>query len=93
MEPVAALELGHFFRGPIIAAGGFSPDSAEESVAKGVASLIAFGRHFTSNSDLPRRIKLGLALTPYDRSTFYAFDAKGYTDFSNHEDAADEAAA
>ncbi len=51
----------------------------------GVASLIAFGRYFSSNPDLPRRIELGLPLTPYDRSTFYAFDARGYTDFTAYE--------
>jgi N-ethylmaleimide reductase len=50
------------------------------TVANGDASLIAFGRHFIANPDLPERIELGLPLNPYDRSTFYAFDARGYTD-------------
>ena len=27
--------------------------------------------------DLPRRIAEGLPLSPYDRKTFYAFDANG----------------
>ena len=44
MGPVAAQELGQIFKGPIIAAGGFEPDTAEAAVANGVASLIAFGR-------------------------------------------------
>jgi len=79
--PVAALHLGQIFRGMVIAAGGFSPESAEATVTSGVASLIAFGRHFTSNPDLPHRIEHDLPLTPHDRSTFYAFDARGYTDF------------
>ena len=80
-DPIAAKGLGQVFHGPIIAAGGFTPKSAEAAVADGTASLVAFGRLFTSNPDLPFRIELGLPLTPYDRSTFYAFDAKGYTDF------------
>ncbi|MDX3854894.1 alkene reductase [Streptomyces sp. AK02-01A] len=79
--PVAAQELGQFFHQPIIAAGGFQPDTAEDSVANGTASLVAFGRHFIANPDLPKRIKFGLPLNPYDRSTFYAFDAHGYTDY------------
>ena len=79
--PVVAQELSKIFRGPVIAAGGFNPDTAEASIANGDASLIAFGRHFIANPDLPRRIKLGLPLNPYDRSTFYGFDGHGYTDY------------
>jgi N-ethylmaleimide reductase len=83
--PVASLELGKLFQGTVIAAGGFTPESAEAAVTAGVANLIAFGRHFTSNPDLPFRIEHDLPFTPYDRSTFYAFDAKGYTDFATYE--------
>ena len=82
--PVAAQELRKVFRGPVIAAGGFEPDTAETTVASGDASLIAFGRHFIANPDLPKRIELGLPLNPYDRSTFYAFDARGYTDYPKY---------
>jgi N-ethylmaleimide reductase len=86
MGPVAAQELGQIFKGPIIAAGGFEPDTAEAAVANGVASLIAFGRQFIANPDLPKRIKLGLPLNRYDRSTFYGFDARGYTDYPTYEE-------
>jgi N-ethylmaleimide reductase len=85
MGPVAAQELGQIFKAPIIAAGGFDPDTAETAVANGVASLIAFGRQFIANPDLPKRIKLGLPLNRYDRSTFYGFDARGYTDYPTYE--------
>jgi N-ethylmaleimide reductase len=85
--PVAAQELSKLFKGPLIAAGGFKPDTAEAAVANGDARLIAFGRYFISNPDLPKRIKLGLPLSPYDRSTFYAFDARGYTDYATYEEA------
>jgi N-ethylmaleimide reductase len=87
-QPVAAQELSKIFRGPVIAAGGFNPDTAETSVANGDASLIAFGRHFIANPDLPKRIELGLPLNPYDRSTFYGYDARGYTDYPAHGDGA-----
>jgi N-ethylmaleimide reductase len=83
--PVAAQELSKVFHGPIIAAGGFEPYTAEATVANGDASLIAFGRHFIANPDLPKRIELGLPLNPYDRRTFYAFDARGYTDYPKYE--------
>jgi N-ethylmaleimide reductase len=79
--PIATQELSKIFKGPVIAAGGFNPETAEASVVNGDASLIAFGRHFIANPDLPRRIELGLPLNPYDRSTFYGYDARGYTDY------------
>jgi N-ethylmaleimide reductase len=82
--PVAAQELSKLFRGPVIAAGGFEPGTAEAAVTNGDASLIAFGRHFIANPDLPKRIELGLPFNPYDRSTFYAFDARGYTDYPTY---------
>ncbi|QHO75545.1 alkene reductase [Bradyrhizobium sp. CCBAU 051011] len=83
--PVAAQELSKIFRGPVIAVGGFNPETAEASVANGDASLIAFGRHFIANPDLPKRIKLGLPLNPYDRSTFYGYTGRGYTDYPFYE--------
>ena len=69
----------------MIAAGGFNPETAEASIANGDASLIAFGRHFIANPDLPRRIELGLSLNRYDRSTFYGYDARGYTDYPTYQ--------
>ncbi len=79
--PVATAQLRKIFKGKIIAAGGFEPDSAEAVVEKGHADLVAFGRHFVANPDLPKRIKLGLPLNAYDRATFYTFDFHGYTDY------------
>jgi N-ethylmaleimide reductase len=79
--PIAAERLRKIFQGKIIAAGGFEPESAEAIVEKGDADLVAFGRHFVANPDLPKRIQLGLPLNPYDRNTFYTFDARGYTDY------------
>jgi len=71
--PVAAQELSKIFQGPIIAAGGFEPDTAEAAVANGDASLISFGRHFIANSDLPKRIEFGLTLNRYDAKHFLRF--------------------
>ena len=79
--PVASEQLRKIFKGKILAAGGFEPDSAETIVEEGSADAVTFGRHFVSNPDLPRRIQEGLPLNPYDRDTFYTFDARGYTDY------------
>src|SRR5271155_2046065 len=84
--PVASEQLRKIFKGKIIAAGGFEPDSAEAFVAKGDADVVSFGRYFVSNPDLPKRSRLGLPLAEYDRDTFYTFDARGYTDYPAYQE-------
>ena len=79
--PIAAEYLRTIFTGKIVAAGGFEPDTAEAVVANGDADLVAFGRYFVSNPDLPIRIKQRLPFSDYDRNTFYTFDARGYIDY------------
>jgi N-ethylmaleimide reductase len=79
--PVAVHYLRPHFSGPIIAAGGFDGDSAEAIVASGDADLVAFGRHFSSNPDLPYRLAHKLPLTPYVRAAFWGGDEKHYSDF------------
>ena len=83
-EPIAAKHLRPKFNGTIIAAGGFTRESAEAILATGDADLVAFGRQFIANPDLPARFRLGLPLNPYDRSTFYGGDERGYLDYPFH---------
>lgn len=80
--PVASRELRPLFDGKLIAAGGFTKESGNALVGEGIADLIAYGRHFISNPDLPERFRQGIELTPYDRSTFYGGDSHGYTDYT-----------
>ena len=70
------------FSGPLIASGGFTADTAEQALAAGTADLIAFGRAFIANPDLPARLALRASLNAPDRSTFYGGDTEhGYTDY------------
>jgi N-ethylmaleimide reductase len=80
-EPVAVQHLRTLFKGSIIAAGGFNRQSAETLVAQGHADMVAFGRAFIANPDLPRRFREDIPLNAYDRDTFYGGDAGGYTDY------------
>ena len=89
--PIAAQHLRRKFRRTLIAAGGFTADSAAAIVASGDADLVAFGRHFISNPDLPERLRRNLPLTRYDRSTFYGGDGRGYIDYPAHADMAQAA--
>jgi N-ethylmaleimide reductase len=79
--PSAMVLFRSVWSGVLISAGGFTGESAEAAIAAGHADAIAFGRIFISNPDLPRRLRQGLPLTPYNRATFYGGEAKGYTDY------------
>lgn len=59
---------------------GYDRALAEQSLAQG-ADLVAFGRPFIANPDLPRRLREGAALNVPDRTTFYGGLEKGYTDY------------
>ncbi|CAI0556643.1 unnamed protein product [Linum tenue] len=70
------------FKGTFISAGGFSKEEGNRAVDEDHSDLVAFGRLFLANPDLPRRFELGAALNKYDRTTFYTLDpVVGYTDY------------
>ena len=79
--PSAMVLFRPIWRGVLIGAGGFTGETAEAAIAQGHADAIAFGRIFISNPDLPRRLRHGFPLTPYNRATFYGGEASGYTDY------------
>ncbi|KAG5641380.1 hypothetical protein DXG03_005374 [Asterophora parasitica] len=67
-----------------INAGGYTLDSAVDAGKRG--ELVAFGRLYISNPDLPLRLKKNIPLTSYDRNTFYIPGEHpdthvGYTDY------------
>ncbi|KAH8700881.1 NADH:flavin oxidoreductase/NADH oxidase family protein [Talaromyces proteolyticus] len=83
---------------PVVLCGGFSDKTAVEAAEKykgeGFDVVVAFGRWFISNPDLPFRLKEGIEFAPYDRSTFYQPKVvEGYTDYKFSERFALKAAA
>ena len=62
-------------------AGGFNRDHAVETLKKGDADLVCFGRHYLSNPDLPRRFRESAELNKYNRDTFYSQGNEGYIDY------------
>ena len=86
-ELVAAAFLRPIYKGKIIAAGGFDRDSAEAVLRRGDADVVAFGRFFTSNPDLPERFRLRLPFTPYRREAFWEGSEHDYNDFPAFEPA------
>jgi N-ethylmaleimide reductase len=87
--PVASVFLRQIYKGTIIAAGGFTGETAEAILQRGDADLVAFGRFFTSNPDLPERFRRQLPLTAYQRDAFWGGDARGYIDFPAYSEAAE----
>jgi N-ethylmaleimide reductase len=69
------------YSGTLIIAGGFDRYTAEVWLRQGKAELIAFGRKFLANPDLPERFRDGAPLNIDDPSTYYGGGAKGYIDY------------
>ncbi|KXN83313.1 putative inactive dehydrogenase EasA [Leucoagaricus sp. SymC.cos] len=69
---------------PYIASGGYNREEAIRRADERENELVAFGRRFIANPDLPVRLENDLPLNPYDRSTFYLTGdttGRGYTDY------------
>jgi N-ethylmaleimide reductase len=69
------------FSGRIIYAGRYTAERGERLIEAGLADLIAFGRPFIANPDLPRRVQHGWPLTPVDPTTMYGGTEHGFTDY------------
>ena len=76
------------FRGTLILSGGYDRERAEADLRGGRADLIAIGRPFIGNPDLPRRLERGWPLAAADQGTFYTPGGKGYTDYPAYAAAA-----
>ena len=69
------------YKGAWIVNNGYRRASAVEAIESGAADLVAFGREFIANPDLPRRLRENAPLNPLDPDTLYGGDAHGYTDY------------
>jgi 12-oxophytodienoic acid reductase len=80
-------EMRKAFKGTFMVGGGYDREEGNRVVADGYADMVAYGRLFLANPDLPRRFHFNAPLNKYDRSTFYTDDpVVGYTDYSFLED-------
>ncbi|XP_009403728.2 putative 12-oxophytodienoate reductase 11 [Musa acuminata AAA Group] len=80
--PHRLLPMRQAFKGTFIVAGGYDREEGNRVVADGYTDLVAYGRLFLANPDLPKRFELDAQLNKYERLTFYTHDpVVGYTDY------------
>ncbi|MBM7455878.1 N-ethylmaleimide reductase [Oceanisphaera litoralis] len=70
------------FPNQIIVAGNYTPERAEQVLDQGYADLVAFGRPFIANPDLPYRLQHQLPLAPIRDAFLFGGSEEGYTDYS-----------
>ena len=79
-------EFRPLFQGVIVGNCGYTKETAEERIAEGNADMIAIGRPFITNPDLPERYKNNWPLNPAeDMSLWYTSGPEGYTDYASHK--------
>jgi N-ethylmaleimide reductase len=69
------------FKGTYILSGGYNLEKAEHDLLEKAGDLVAFGRAFISNPNLPQRLREKLPLTEADAAKFYTPGPEGYTDY------------
>jgi len=76
------IKLRAAFTGTIIVAGNYTLERAEKLLNRELTDLVAFGRPFVANPDLPYRLQHRLPLASIGApNTLFGGDAVGYTDY------------
>lgn len=74
------------YSGTLIYAGKYTKTRAIHALEAGWADLIAFGRPFIANPDLPERLAKDLPLNPPRPEFFFGGGAEGLTDYPKHNE-------
>ncbi len=75
------VELRKHFNGYYMANNGYGLESAKAAIEEGRADMVAFGKWFIANPDLPYRFANNLPLNTPDSATYYGGGERGYTDY------------
>lgn len=74
---------------PVMVAGKYTSESAVKAVdedCKDGNVMVAFGKPYISNPDLPFRVKEGIPFQPWDPQTMYTQSPEGYIDYKPSEE-------
>jgi N-ethylmaleimide reductase len=67
-----------------MANNGYDLESGNRAIEQNHADMVAFGKLFIANPDLPVRFAKNLPLNTPDHATFYGGDERGYTDYPKY---------
>lgn len=76
--------LRNCFSGFYMANNGYDLEGGNNAIEQGHADMVAYGKLFIANPDLPERFAKNLPLNTPDQATFYGGDEKGYTDYPKY---------
>ncbi|WP_019499204.1 alkene reductase [Pseudanabaena sp. PCC 6802] len=79
--PIPTKYFRPLYKGTLMVNGGYTLASGNAAIANGDADLVAFGKAYIANPDLPERFRLGAPLNLPDEATFYGGGEAGYTDY------------
>lgn len=74
-------EFRPLYRGNLMVNWDYDKDSGNRAIASGDADLVAYGKLFIANPDLPERFRQNGPLNQPNPETFYGGGAEGYTDY------------
>lgn len=86
MPPSFRRAVRDTFSGAIIYAGRYNAETGAQLLESGLADLVAFGRPFMANPDLPARIANDWPLNPLNPATVYGGNAEGYVDYPTYSE-------
>lgn len=74
------------YKGTLMINSNFDQEKGNKVIEDGDADLVAYGKLFISNPDLPKRFEKNAELADWDKDTFYVPGEKGYTDYPTLEE-------
>jgi N-ethylmaleimide reductase len=86
LESNIAKRYRPIYKGNLMINSAFDRESGNQVIEEGHADLVAFGKLFISNPDLPHRFQLKAKTNAWNQETFYSQGLEGYTDYPNLEE-------
>ena len=79
--PDAVETFGKLSTHMVMANCGYTRETGEAELQRGIAGLISYGTLFLANPDLPKRFEINADLNQADRATMYGGKDQGYIDY------------
>ncbi|CAN5670221.1 alkene reductase [soil metagenome] len=87
LVPQIAVHYRPMYKGTLMINNDFNEEKGNTVIADGLADLVAFGKLFISNPDLPERFAEDAPMAQWDANTFYTPGEKGFTDYPAFKEA------